>query len=74
MPSVKCVSFEEIEDGQCTILERGKKFLMGGDLVKYKEKPSGIFYLETLEEAPYTIPDVTVFDKIKMIDYTPVQS
>lgn len=70
IPAIKCVSFEEIEDDQCTILERNKRFLMGGDLTKGKDKPTGIFYLETFDSPPFTITDVDQFRNIKIIDHT----
>lgn len=69
MPSIKCLSFEEIEQDQCTVLERGKRFLMGGDLASGRDKPEGIFYLETLDDSPYAIRDVNKFTKINIIDH-----
>lgn len=47
---------------------------MGGDLTKEKERPVGIFYLETMDDPPYVISDVNRFDHIRIVDYAGAQS
>lgn len=55
------MSYEEIERNECTVVEPGKTYPMGGDFAKGMEKPKGIFYLETNENPPYAIRDIEKF-------------
>lgn len=71
-PSVQCISFEEIEEGECSVVNRGETFLMGGDLTRNSPKPKGVFYLETndADEAPHSISNVDEFKDIGFVYYS----
>lgn len=64
-PSIQCVSFEEINRGQCTF--QNVVANMGGDIAASSPKPFGIFYLETKLSPPYVIPDYRAFNNIQFV-------
>lgn len=53
--AIHCGSLEEIQGGVCT--GDDTIGIMGGNILKNTQKPTGIFYLETTGEKPYVIPD-----------------
>lgn len=69
-PAIQCVSYEEIERNECTVVNQETEFLMGGDLPAGKPRPHGIFYLETNIVPPYAIPDTNEFKAISRSSYS----
>lgn len=62
--AMKCSSYKQIKNGRCSFF--GVTGIMGGDVTSNAHKPIGIFYLETKEDNPYVISDISAFTKIKI--------